>query len=159
MKWTIILAVLATSVIACEKSPDLKSTTGGVITLYDDESFAKKQITDMPISGTWDLVELYIDNGTGEGTWITPQFSETICFNADRSFLSSRTFPLYGYGYTNYITDNDGTVFFMPSYFHAEGRLDGYRYQLESPTQLLFFPICKENCPRRYQLRQDPGVE
>jgi hypothetical protein len=98
--------------------------------------------------GNWYLLQYYQDNGTGSGQWITPDFVETLTFGSEGEFSATMTFPLFGYGYTSFLVKDNSIVFFP-----SKTNDNAYQYVLESPTQLLFFPRCRETCTRRYVLR------
>jgi hypothetical protein len=151
MNRIIILVAITLTVISCEKSP-VEQTNPVVATVENNGSPAQKSLIDIPLQGSWRLIEYYEDNGTGSGRWVAPDFKEMIRFDKNGEFGFAETFPLYSYGYQTYITENDGFVMFFPGVLNAKGMGDTYQYMLESPDRLVFFPICKENCMRRYEL-------
>jgi len=151
MKQIIIFAAVTFIVLGCQKSSvELNYRTGTRI--GNNGSPAQKDITYMPLKGTWRLIGYWQDNGTGSGNWVTPGFKETISFDDGGKFAFAGTFPLSNYNYESYITENDGFVYFFPGVLNQKGMGDTYQYMLESPTTLVFFPICRENCIRRYEL-------
>lgn len=139
MKWLItILAVVICTTIACEKSSSDTMVAG-----------ARGEVKGNLV-GTWELIQYYEQDGAGNGGWKTPTFTETISFGSDGSFSSTPTFPMYSAGYTRYETKDMGWV----TLFRSESQTgDRFQYVLESPTQLLFYPTCREQCMRRYQLK------
>ena len=141
MKWIITFLAIATCTIACEKSSMMVDASRGEMKTGE----AKNELV-----GSWKLIQYFESDGAGNGTWKTPAYDETISFGSDGSFSSTPTFPLYGMNYNHYAVKNSGTVLlFKPE--SASG--DPYQYVLESPTQLLFYPACREQCMRRYQLK------
>jgi hypothetical protein len=151
MKGIITFAAVSMLMIGCERSAVVDYGNGG--NTNAEGSPAKAVKIDLPIKGTWDLVAFYVDNGTGTGSWVAADFTETIYFGEYDKFRCTETFPLYSYQYSRYVTENDGFVIFFPGVQSGDGAGDSYRYLLESPTQLVFYPQCRENCARRYQLR------
>lgn len=139
MKWITTFLAIAMIAIACEKSP--MTNEQGVVAAASAKTSG--------LVGTWTLVQYYRDNGTGNGQWIVPDFTETISFGEEGNFSSSPSFPLYSYGYNSYVA-KEGLIAFYPGTGNGN---DTYQYVMESPTQLLFYPKCRETCTRRYVLR------
>ena len=138
MKSITTFLAIAMMAIACEKSPMINEQ--GVVAAASAKSSG--------LVGTWYLLQYYQDNGTGNGQWVTPDFVETLMFGSEGEFSATMTFPLAGYGYTSFLVKDNAIVFFP-----SKTNDNAYQYVLESPTQLLFFPRCRENCARRYVLR------
>ena len=154
MKRVIMFAAILVFVIGCEKSPVVGHENTSLVNTEPFGSPAKYVNVFMPLKGTWDLTEYYSDNGTGDGSWVAADFAETIYFGENGKFHCTETFPLYSSQYSRYVTDNDGFVGFFRGMQNSEGSGDVYRYALELPTQLVFYPLCREGCARRYQLRK-----
>lgn len=147
MKQIITFLAIACLAIACQKSPLIEKQSNSTLVAGakgDAKGDAKGLV------GTWQLTEYWADNGTGNGQWISANFEEQIVFGDDGSFRSTPTFPLYPRNYMTYVTKGSGYVTFFSDKSETG---DQYQYTLETPTQLLFFPICRENCARRYQLK------
>ena len=139
MKWTITLLAIVFSTIACKKTAldeNISMAVAGV----------SAQITS--VAGTWKMNEYYQDYGNGSGAWLPadPQNTETIAFSENGGFAATPNSPLSRF--SSYKVKDDGTIEFSTS----NGFSDAFPYTLESATQLLIKPRCRENCMRRYQL-------
>jgi len=126
-----------------------KSTTDEVSTLSDPKSssaFAKNDI-----SGTWQLKEFYQNIGNGQGSWATPQNAEQVSFSSNGDFSSSANFSLAGRQFNKYkIVDSVN----IELYSTATGDKAVFYFKRETAASLLFNPLCRENCSRRYTLVQ-----
>jgi len=114
MKQFITFLAIAVLAVACEKS-----------TIENEKSVEAATQKVAGIVGTWKLVAYWQDAGNGTGRWVVPDFTETITFGEEGSFISSPRFPLYSRGYTCYTAQE---------------------------TQIAFYPKCRETCTRMYQL-------
>jgi hypothetical protein len=139
MKQIITFLAIAFLAVACEKSSAL-STEKQV-------AGAGQEVTG--IVGTWKLVAFWEDVGNGTGKWVTPNYTETITFGAEGSFSSSPSFPLYVNGYTNYVA-KPGLIVFSPA-TSSNISADTYQYSMQNSV-LVFYPRCREQCMRMYQL-------
>jgi len=140
----LLFALLA----SCEKStvqnePQLKEAASTI-----KEPDAKKN----DVLGSWQLVEYYQDNGDGTGKWIAAELHEDIKFSDDGTFHANSQYPVFNiHNYTQYrIVDSASIDLFgansePPTRFH---------YTRENETSLIFHPVCRENCSRRYKLIQ-----
>jgi hypothetical protein len=139
MKRIITSLAIAFLAIACEKSSALSN----------DKQVAGSGGEVSGVVGTWKLVAFWEDVGNGTGRWVTPSYTETITFGAEGSFSASASFPLYSYGYTNYVA-KPGLIVFSPATSpNVSG--DTYQYSMQGAT-LVFYPRCREQCMRMYQL-------
>jgi hypothetical protein len=139
MKQIVTFLAIAFLAVACEKSSALGS----------DKQVAGTGHETNGIIGTWKLVAYLEDIGNGTGKWVTPNFTETITFSAEGSFNASPSFPLYSFGYTNYVA-KPGLIVFSPA-TSANVSGDTYQYSIQNST-LVFYPRCREQCMRMYQL-------
>ena len=146
MKWIITILAIACTTVACEKTSPLVENKD-----VKDVAVAGVREETKGLVGTWQLLSYWEDAGNGTGRWVNADFNETIMFGADGSFSSTPTFPLYDRNYSKYITKDNGFVSFYPAVLTTDG--DRYQYTLASPTELLFYPLCRETCVRRYQLK------
>ncbi|HKP31849.1 MAG TPA: hypothetical protein VJT83_03960 [Chitinophagaceae bacterium] len=105
-----------------------------------------------PVLGSWVLVEYFEDHGDGSGQWITVKdpIHEDINFYADGSFLANSEFPVFKNQNYNHYTIVDGDNIDLTS--SQTGQKATFHYVRESETSLLFHPLCRENCSRRYKL-------
>lgn len=104
------------------------------------------------VLGSWLLVEYYQDNGNGTGQWIPVRdpLHEDINFYADGSFLANSEFPVFKMkNYTQYTIVDSATIK-LSSPQSEQGTT--FHYVRESETSLVFHPLCRENCSRRYKL-------
>ena len=136
MKWTITLLAIVFATIACRK------------TALDENRAVDAASGEVnSIIGTWNLTQYFTDQGDGQGTWIDAdaQNPESISFYADGTFKASSNSPMYMF--TSYKL-KDSTI----AFYSSSGFVDAYPYSLESSTQILIKPHCRENCMRRYKL-------
>jgi hypothetical protein len=140
MKQLITFLAIAVLAVACEKSAVTNENEMKV-------GAATQKVTG--IFGTWKLVSYWQDIGNGTGTWITPDFTETITFTESGEFSSSPSFPLYSRGYTKYIA-KETIINFYPA-TSTNNADDTFTYSLQGST-LTFYPRCRETCTRIYQL-------
>jgi len=138
MKQLITFLAIAFMAVACEKSAVENEKQVGAATQKVNG-----------IIGTWKLVAYWQDIGNGNGSWVTPDFTETITFGAEGGFTSSPSFPLYSRGYTSYVA-KETQIAFSPN---TSGNTmdDTYQYSLQN-SMLTFYPRCRETCTRVYQL-------
>jgi hypothetical protein len=138
MKQLITFLAIAILAVACEKS-----------TIENEKLVGAATQKVAGIVGTWKLVAYWEDFGNGSGRWVTPDFTETITFGAEGGFTSSPNFPLYSRGYTSYVAKETQIAFYPNTSGNAMD--DTYQYSLQN-SALVFYPRCKEQCMRMYQL-------
>jgi hypothetical protein len=145
MKWTILLAFAVAVAAGCEKSNDIADQDSKLQASGDPTS--KNTLT-----GTWQLFEYYQDKGDGTGKWIgaTDGEREQITFTAAGEVSFSSNSPLANRGFNRYrIVDANH----VELYSNANGDMkETFYYTRESDVQLIFNPMCRENCSRRYKL-------
>ena len=136
MKWTITLLAIIFTTIACRKTA-----------LEGDRAVAAASGEVHSIIGTWNMTQYFTDPGDGHGTWTNAdaQNPELISFYADGTFRASSNSPMYQF--TSYKL-KDSTI----AFYSSSGFVDAYPYSLESATQILIKPHCRESCMRRYKL-------
>jgi hypothetical protein len=139
MKTLITFLAIALLAVACEKSSALSNDK--------QVGAATNEVTG--VVGTWKLVAYWEDIGNGTGRWVTPDYVETITFGAEGSFSSSPSFPLYANGYTHYVA-KPGLISFSPA-TSSNVSGDTYQYSMQNSV-LVFYPRCREQCMRMYQL-------
>src|SRR5262245_5764555 len=139
MKQIVTFLAIALLAVACEKSSALSN----------DKQVAGAGHEISGIVGTWKLVAYWEDVGNGTGKWVTPNFTETITFNAEGGFSATPSFPLYALGYTDYVAKPGLIVFSPATSTNVSG--DTYQYSMQNAT-LVFYPHCREQCMRMYQL-------
>jgi hypothetical protein len=139
MKWTITLLAIVFTTIACKKTALDENISKAVASASEQ---------DASVLGTWRLTEYFLDYGNGTGAWqqADSQNPESIVFSATGDFSASSNSPLFRF--TSYKVQEDGMI----GFFTSTGFADAFPYTLESATQLLIKPLCRENCMRRYQL-------
>ena len=105
------------------------------------------------VLGSWLLVEYYEDRGDGTGQWIKVQdpMHEDINFYTDGSFRANSTFSIFQTNNYTHYTIVDSEKINLSS---SSGQNSTFRYTRESETSLVFHPLCRENCARRYKLIQ-----
>lgn len=140
MKQFITFLAIAFMAVACQKSAVTNDTQVGAATQKTSG-----------IVGTWKLVSYWQDAGNGTGSWIAPNFTETLTFGAEGNFSSSPSFPLYSRGYTSYVAKENQIAFYPNT--SANAMDDAYSYSLQGSV-LTFYPRCRETCTRVYQLVQ-----
>lgn len=139
MKWTITLLAIVFTTIACQKSALDENISQAVAGVSEENA---------SLVGTWKMTEYYQDLGNGTGTWqqADPQDPESIVFSVNGSFAATSNSPLARF--SSYKVNEGGMI----GFFTSSGFTDTFPYTLESATQLLIKPRCRENCMRRYQL-------
>ena len=144
MKWTITLLAIVLTTIACKKT---------VLDENIQKAVAAASAENASVVGTWIMTEYYQDFGNGSGVWssVDPQDPENIVFSANSNFSATSNSPLTQF--VGYKVLEGGTI----GFFTATGFSDTSPYTLESATQLLIKPRCRENCMRRYQLIDGGG--
>lgn len=144
MKWTLLLAFTVAVAAGCEKSNDIADPDTKV------QANADPTVKNTLI-GTWRMFEYYQDIGNGTGQWIgaTDADAEQIIFTAAGEVSFSSNSPLANRGYNRYrIVDANH----VELYSSANADLkETYYYTRESDVQLIFNPLCRENCSRRYK--------
>lgn len=138
MKWIITFLVIVITTIACEKE-----------SMNENQQVAAARAEANGIVGTWRMVEYYQDRGDGVGQWLPAgNINEQITFSAEGDFSSTPNSPWSSHGFNKYklLTTALGLI------NSNTGYSDTFEYVMESPTQILIYPKCRENCMRRYQL-------
>src|SRR2546423_3770338 len=121
-----------------------------------DESAVVKTQSSSPVdtaknvvAGRWQLSEFFQDNGNGQGSWISAQDPEQVSFTASGDFSANQYFTLYNRQFNKYrFVDSIHIELFSTQSEEAAT----FYYRRENTTSLLFHPVCKENCARRYKL-------
>jgi hypothetical protein len=127
-----------------------KSTIDEVSTLNDPRP-ASNELVKSNVIGTWQLKEFYQDIGNGDGNWTTAPNAEQVSFSSTGDFSSNANFPLADRNFNKYkILDSVRIELYSTQ---TEDKATFY-YKRESATSLLFNPLCRENCSRRYTLVQ-----
>ena len=140
MKWIITFLAMVVITVACEKSPMINN---GQVDASSGQVKGGNELV-----GTWKMFTYYADNGTGSGTWQPGNtVNDVITFGENGSFSATSESPLGNMGYDRYAGKGNGSV---TLYNTRTGEADTYQYVLESSSQLLFYPHCRENCMRRY---------
>jgi hypothetical protein len=145
MKWTILLAFAVAVATGCSKSnetPDaLVNDNGTSITSAGEQKSS--------LVGSWRFVEYYQDRGDGTGQWIAATETEEVTFTetgevriSGNSFLATR-------GYNRYRIIDANRVE-LSSTSNSEAK-EIFYFNRESATDLIFNPLCRENCARRYK--------
>ena len=144
MKWTITLLAIVFITIACNKSAVDENISKAVAAASEENA---------SVVGTWKMTEYFQDYGNGSGAWLSadPQDPENIVFSANSNFSATTNSPLTQF--VSYKVLEGGMI----GFFTATGFSDTFPYALESTTQLLIKPRCRENCMRRYQLIDGGG--
>ena len=135
----LLMALLA----SCEKSN--LSESPAINKATDPETETAKN----PVAGKWQLAEYFQDIGNGVGSWTSAKAPEQISFTSSGNFSSNQYFSLYNQQFNKYrIIDSTHIELFSTQ---NEQSLKFY-FRREDSTSLLFHPLCKENCSRRYKL-------
>jgi hypothetical protein len=131
---------------SCKKSVNTPLSQSAKETTSVSEGETQKNT----VLGSWLLVEYYEDNGNGSGQWMPAHLHEDINFYEDGSFLANSEYPVFkSKNYTQYtIVDSAHIDLSSPQ---TEQKTT-FHYVRESETSLVFHPLCRENCSRRYQL-------
>ena len=144
MKWTILFAFTLAIAAGCEKSnevvdQDVKAQATGDPTVKNT------------LTGTWRLFEYFQDRGDGTGQWIgaTDAEAEQITFTAAGEVSFSSNSPLANRGFNRYrIVDANHVELYSSTNGDMRER---FYFTRESDVQLIFNPLCRENCSRRYK--------
>ena len=127
-----------------------KSTINEVSTLSDPRPIST-EVTKNNVAGTWQLKEFYQNIGNGEGNWVPAQNSEQVSFSSSGDFSSNSNFSLADRNFNKYRIIDSVRIELYSS--QTEDKATFY-FRRESETSLLFNPLCRENCSRRYTLMQ-----
>ena len=139
MKWTITLLAIVFTTIACKKTA-LDENVSKAVAAASDQTAS--------VVGTWRMIEYFQDYGNGTGAWLPSdtQDPEIIVFSASGGFSATSNSPLSRF--SSYKVQEDGLI----GFFTSTGFSDSFPYTLESVTNLVIKPRCRENCMRRYEL-------
>lgn len=139
MKWTITLLAIVFTTIACKKTALDENISKAVAGVSEENT---------SIVGIWRMTEYFQDYGNGNGAWLQadPQNPESIVFSANGEFTAPPNSPLTRF--SSYKIQENGMI----GFFTSTGFSDAFPYTLETPTQLLIKPRCRENCMRRYHV-------
>ena|ERR1700730_7928707 len=128
---------------SCKKSSVVESTA------LKTPSPPPSDTTKNVVAGRWQLTEYIRDIGNGQSGWINAQDPEQISFTTSGDFSANQYFPLYSRQFNKYrFIDSIHIELFSTQ---SEETVTFY-YRRESESSLLFHPLCKENCARRYKL-------
>jgi len=130
---------------SCEKS------SGSELSISNSNTTSKEQTEKNQLVGTWQLKEFFQNIGNGQGKWVAAQDAEQITFSPEGDFSTNQYFALYDRHFNKYRIA-DSTHIELYSTQHSETVT--FFFKRESETSLLFNPICRENCSRRYMLIQ-----
>ena len=125
-----------------------KSNANEVSTLGDPRP-SSAELVKNSVSGTWQLKESFQNIGNGEGNWVTVENAEQVSFSLDGDFSSNTNFSA-AYGNFNKYKIVDSVTIELYSTDTADKAT--FHFKRESETSLLFSPLCRENCSRRYTL-------
>jgi hypothetical protein len=137
-----LLASCTKSTLSSEKPQVKEATSSGSENVYLKND----------VLGSWLLVEYYEDHGDGTGNWIkvNDPLHEDINFHADGSFLANSEFPVFKMkNYTHYTIVDSATINLSSA---GSEQSTTFHFVRESETSLVFHPLCRENCSRRYKL-------
>ena len=135
---------------SCEKSVGDDSTSTRNPAPASKE-LTKTQVEKNQVVGTWRLKEFIQNIGDGHGNWIAASNAEQISFSPEGDFSANEYFPLFDRHFDKYRI-SDSTHIQLYSSQTTEDVT--YYFQRESETSLLFNPVCRENCSRRYTFVQ-----
>ena len=139
MKWTITLLAIVFTTIACKKTATDENISKDVAGVSEEN---------LSLVGTWRMTEYFQDYGNESGSWLSadPQDPENMVFFANANFTATNNSPLTRF--VSYKVVEGGMI----GFFSSTGFSDTFPYTLESATQLLVKPRCRENYMRRYRL-------
>ena len=130
---------------SCEKS------SGSELSISNPATTAKEQTGKNQLVGTWQLKEFFQNIGNGQGKWTIAQDVEQVTFSPEGDFSTNEFFALYDRHFNKYrIVDSTHVELYSTQ--HSETVT--FFFKRESEASLLFNPICRENCTRRYTLTQ-----
>ena len=128
---------------SCEKS------TMDEVSSLSDARPTSAEVTKNEVAGTWKLKEFYQNIGNGQGSWTPAQDAEQVSFSREGDFTANTYFSLADRNFNKYrIIDS----IHIELYSNQSEQKATFYYRKESPTSLLFHPLCRENCARRYTL-------
>ena len=127
-----------------------KSTIDEASTLSNPGS-TSTELTKNAVAGTWQLKEFYQNVGNGDGNWVPAQSMEQVSFSTTGDFSSNSNFSLANRNFNKYRIIDSVRIELYSS--QTEDKATFY-YKRETETSLLFNPLCRENCSRRYTLLQ-----
>lgn len=107
------------------------------------------QMVNPPIVSTWKMTEYVVHRSDGTFQWqnADPAQPEEITFYASGDFSSNQNFLVHDQGYNKYrIIDSS----FIELSSTSTSNKATFYYKLETGKQLIFNPVCRENCSRRY---------
>jgi len=127
-----------------------KSSMNEVAASSDPESVST-EVTKNSVAGTWQLKEFYQNIGNGEGNWVSPQNTEQVSFSNSGDFSSNANFSYANRNFNKYRIIDSVRIELYSSQTEDKAT---FFFKRESETSLLFNPLCRENCSRRYTLVQ-----
>jgi len=134
---------------SCEKSSDSEPIL--LNSPSSTQQVNKTQDQAKTLTGTWQLKEYFQDNGNGQGSWVPAQNAEQVSFSENGDFSANEFFPLYSRHFNKYrIVDSAHVELYSTE--SADNVI--YISIREGETSMLFNPVCRENCARRYSLIQ-----
>jgi len=130
---------------SCEKS------TMNEVAASSDPVPVSTEVTKNRVTGTWQLKEFYQNIGNGEGNWVSAENPEQLSFSSSGDFSSNANFSLADRNFNKYRIIDSVRIELYSSQTEEKAT---FFFKRESETSLLFNPLCRENCSRRYTLIQ-----
>lgn len=107
------------------------------------------EIVNTSIVSTWKMTEYIVHRSDGTTQWLDadPAQPEEITFYASGDFSSNQNFLVHDQGYNKYrIIDSS----FIELSSTSTSNKATFYYKFENANQLIFNPVCRESCSRRY---------
>ena len=130
---------------SCEKSNASEDST------LSDPGHASTALVKNTVAGTWQLKQTFQNIGNGQGNWVTAENVEQVSFSSNGDFTSNTNFSAAHGNFNKYKIVDAVTI---ELYSTQTGDKATFHFKKENETSLLFSPLCRENCSRRYTLVQ-----